>query len=37
LQRLPKVVGNHSLVRELCLTGRKYVDEHFFDWARATD
>ncbi|KAI7904455.1 ClpP/crotonase-like domain-containing protein [Cokeromyces recurvatus] len=22
LQRLPKVIGNHSLVRELCLTGR---------------
>jgi delta(3,5)-delta(2,4)-dienoyl-CoA isomerase len=23
LQRLPKVIGNHSLVRELCYTGRK--------------
>lgn len=23
LQRLPKVIGNNSLVRELCLTGRK--------------
>jgi delta(3,5)-delta(2,4)-dienoyl-CoA isomerase len=23
LQRLPKVIGNHSLVRELCFTGRK--------------
>lgn len=24
LQRLPKVIGNHSLVRELCYTARKY-------------
>lgn len=24
LQRLPKVIGNQSLVRELCLTGRKF-------------
>lgn len=24
LQRLGKIVGNHSLVRELCLTGRKF-------------
>lgn len=24
LQRLGKVVGNHSLVRELCFTGRKF-------------
>jgi delta(3,5)-delta(2,4)-dienoyl-CoA isomerase len=23
LQRLPKVIGNNSLVRELCFTGRK--------------
>lgn len=23
LQRLPKVIGNHSLVRELCYTARK--------------
>jgi delta(3,5)-delta(2,4)-dienoyl-CoA isomerase len=23
LQRLPKVIGNSSLVRELCFTGRK--------------
>jgi delta(3,5)-delta(2,4)-dienoyl-CoA isomerase len=23
LQRLPKVIGNNSLVRELCYTGRK--------------
>lgn len=23
LQRLPKIIGNNSLVRELCLTGRK--------------
>lgn len=23
LQRLPKVIGNHSLIRELCFTGRK--------------
>ncbi|CAO3688483.1 unnamed protein product [Umbelopsis vinacea] len=28
LQRLPKVIGNHSLVRELCYTGRNlYADE----------
>ncbi|RIA81221.1 ClpP/crotonase-like domain-containing protein [Glomus cerebriforme] len=27
LQRLPKVVGNNSLIRELCLTGRKYASE----------
>ncbi|GAB5588103.1 hypothetical protein Unana1_03003 [Umbelopsis nana] len=28
LQRLPKVIGNHSLVRELCFTGRNlYADE----------
>ncbi|RUS21511.1 LOW QUALITY PROTEIN: ClpP/crotonase-like domain-containing protein [Endogone sp. FLAS-F59071] len=25
LQRLPKVMGNHSVVREICLTGRKYA------------
>jgi len=24
LQRLPKVMGNHSLVREICLTGRNF-------------
>lgn len=24
LQRLPKVVGNHSWARELCLTGRNF-------------
>ncbi|KAI9251967.1 ClpP/crotonase-like domain-containing protein [Sporodiniella umbellata] len=24
LQRLPKVIGNHSLVRELCYTGRNF-------------
>ncbi len=24
LQQLPKVIGNQSLVRELCLTGRKF-------------
>lgn len=23
LQRLPKVVGNHSWIREICLTGRR--------------
>lgn len=28
LQRLPKVIGNQSLVRELCYTGRKYADIH---------
>ncbi|KAI8992652.1 ClpP/crotonase-like domain-containing protein [Pilobolus umbonatus] len=28
LQRLPKVIGNHSLVRELCFTGRPlFADE----------
>jgi delta(3,5)-delta(2,4)-dienoyl-CoA isomerase len=27
LQRLPKVIGNHSLVRELCYTGRKMASE----------
>ena len=24
LQRLPKIIGNQSLVRELCLTARKF-------------
>ncbi|ESN98299.1 hypothetical protein HELRODRAFT_157486 [Helobdella robusta] len=27
LQRLPKIVGNESLVRELCFTGRKFLPD----------
>ena len=27
LQRLPKIVGNNSLVRELCFTGRRFFAE----------
>lgn len=30
LQRLPKVIGNQSLVRELCLTARKLKSEEAF-------
>jgi len=30
LQRLPKVIGNQSLVRELCLTGRKFDSKEAF-------
>ena len=25
LQRLPKIIGSHSLIRELAYTGRKFV------------
>ena len=31
LQRLPKIVGNQSLVRELCLTGRFFTGQEAFD------
>lgn len=30
LQRLPKVIGNQSLVRELCLTARKMKSDEAF-------
>lgn len=30
LQRLPKVIGNQSLVRELCYTGRKMDSKEAF-------
>lgn len=32
LQRLPKVIGNQSLVRELCFTGRKFTSKEAFDF-----
>lgn len=31
LQRLPKIVGNQSIVRELCLTGRDFTAEEAAD------
>jgi len=31
LQRLPKVIGNQSLVRELCFTGRKFWSQEAHD------
>lgn len=31
LQRLPKVIGNQSLVRELCYTGRKFGSKEAFE------
>ena len=30
LQRLPKVIGSESLVRELCLTARKFYSDEAF-------
>ena len=32
LQRLPKVVGNDSLVRELCYTGRPFPADEAKDF-----
>ncbi|XP_026481923.1 delta(3,5)-Delta(2,4)-dienoyl-CoA isomerase, mitochondrial-like [Ctenocephalides felis] len=31
LQRLPKVIGNNNLVRELCFTGRKFQSKEAFE------
>ncbi|XP_055371323.1 delta(3,5)-Delta(2,4)-dienoyl-CoA isomerase, mitochondrial-like [Condylostylus longicornis] len=31
LQRLPKVIGSQSLVRELCFTGRKFLSQEAFN------
>merc|ERR1719161_219074 len=32
LQRLPKVVGNQSIVRDLCLTGRRFSSQEALDF-----
>ncbi|KAG5667717.1 hypothetical protein PVAND_015688 [Polypedilum vanderplanki] len=32
LQRLPKVIGSQSLVRELCFTGRKFKSDEALKW-----
>jgi delta(3,5)-delta(2,4)-dienoyl-CoA isomerase len=32
LQRLPKVIGSQSLVRELCFTGRKFTSDEALKW-----